>query len=66
MNKGNVQANTSTAGFYRSTNQVFDVADVLLSTTQGGIVTASGLEAVVSCVASPQPDLLLTQIGASP
>ena len=45
---------------------MFDVADVLLSTTQGGIVIASGFEAVVSCVAPPQSDLLLTQIGASP
>ena len=36
------------AGFYLSTNQVFDVADVLLSTTQGGIVTASGFEALAS------------------
>ena len=66
VNQGNVQANTSTAGFYLSTNQVLDVADVLLSTTQGGIVTAPGFEAVVSCTVSPQPDLLLTQIGASP
>ena len=66
MNQGNIQANTSTACFYLSTNQVFDVTDVLLSTTQGGIVTASGFEAVVSCVAPPLPDLLLMQTGASP
>ncbi|WP_035567849.1 CARDB domain-containing protein [Hymenobacter sp. IS2118] len=29
-------------------------------------VTAAGFEATVSCLAAPQPDLLLTQIGASP
>ena len=31
-----------------------------------GSITASGFEATVSCVAAPQADLLLTQIGASP
>jgi subtilase family serine protease len=41
VNQGNIQANTSTAGFYLSTNQVFDVADVLLSTTQGGTLFAN-------------------------
>ena len=34
--------------------------------TSDGSVTASGFEAVVSCVAPPQSDLLITQIGASP
>ena len=31
-----------------------------------GSVTLAGFEATASCVAAPQPDLLLTQIGASP
>ncbi|MDQ2769535.1 MAG: T9SS type A sorting domain-containing protein [Bacteroidota bacterium] len=34
--------------------------------TSDGSITASGFEAAVSCVAAPQADLLLTQIGASP
>ena len=34
--------------------------------TTDGSVTDTGFEAAVSCVAPPQPDLLLTQIGASP
>ena len=31
-----------------------------------GSVTGAGFEAAVNCVAAPQPDLLLIQIGASP
>ncbi|WP_201985264.1 CARDB domain-containing protein [Hymenobacter rubidus] len=34
--------------------------------TSDGSVTYSGFDATVSCVAAPQSDLLLTQIGASP
>ena len=34
--------------------------------TSDGSVTASGFEAAMTCVAAPQADLLLTQIGASP
>jgi hypothetical protein len=34
--------------------------------TSDAVVNASGFAATVSCVSAPQPDLLLTQIGASP
>ncbi len=31
-----------------------------------GLINAAGFAATVSCVSAPQPDLLMTQIGASP
>jgi subtilase family serine protease len=34
--------------------------------TSDGSVTSSGFDATVSCAVAPQPDLMLTQIGASP
>lgn len=41
FNQGNTQASSSTAGFYLSTNQVFDAADVLLNTAMGGVLVAN-------------------------
>ncbi|WP_210521758.1 CARDB domain-containing protein [Hymenobacter terricola] len=41
FNQGNIQANSSTAGFYLSTNQTLDAADVLLNTVTGGVLTAN-------------------------
>ena len=35
FNQGNIPASSSTAGFYLSTNQIFDASDVLLSTQPG-------------------------------
>ena len=41
FNQGNIQANSSTAGFYLSTNQLFDAADILLSTATGTVLAAN-------------------------
>ncbi|WP_375415731.1 CARDB domain-containing protein [uncultured Hymenobacter sp.] len=40
-NQGNTQASSSVAGFYLSSNQTFDAADLLLSTAQGGSLSAN-------------------------
>ena len=40
-NQGNIQANSSTAGFYLSVNQIFDASDVLLATAPGGALPAN-------------------------
>ncbi len=48
---------------FTATNSAGALTVVFIS---DGSVTASGFEAAVSCVAAPQADLLLTQIGASP
>ena len=40
-NQGTTTASSSTAGFYLSTNTIFDAADVLLSTSTGGPLAAN-------------------------
>ena len=40
LNQGNTVANSSTVGFYLSTNPVFDASDVLLTTYAGGTLGA--------------------------
>ncbi|MDB5236809.1 MAG: hypothetical protein JWR44_3802 [Hymenobacter sp.] len=40
-NQGNITANSSTVGFYLSTNQTFDAGDVLLNTVVGGTLAAT-------------------------
>ncbi|SFQ65926.1 CARDB domain-containing protein [Hymenobacter arizonensis] len=41
VNQGNMTANSSTVGFYLSTNTVLDAGDVLLSTVMGGSLGAN-------------------------
>ena len=41
VNQGNTTASSSTAGFYLSTNQVFDAGDKLLNTSPGGALAAT-------------------------
>ncbi|MBO2012402.1 CARDB domain-containing protein [Hymenobacter negativus] len=41
FNQGNMLANSSTVGFYLSTNQTFDAADVLLNTSTGSSLSAN-------------------------
>ncbi|HEX8329206.1 MAG TPA: CARDB domain-containing protein [Hymenobacter sp.] len=43
VNQGNTAASSSTVGYYLSTNQTFDAADVLLSSSVGGFLIANQL-----------------------